>query len=120
MDAIPRRWSGPARPQAVRRPQNPGNARQRYEQYLVRAREAQPNKRPNSRRILGFSLPADDGWAGYGRGVVKRRGAASVELTTPVPHLWPPHDEGNALRLESTGWWPDQKRGGDAPRFLLR
>ena len=41
MDAIPRRWSGPARPQAVRRPQNPGNTRQRYEQYLVRAREAQ-------------------------------------------------------------------------------
>ena len=40
MDVIPRRWSGPARPQAVR-PQNPGNARQRYEQYLVRAREAQ-------------------------------------------------------------------------------
>ena len=26
---------------SVRRPQNPGNARQRYEQYLVRAREAQ-------------------------------------------------------------------------------
>ena len=41
MDAIPRRWSGPVRPQAVLRPQNPGNARQRYEQYLVRAREAQ-------------------------------------------------------------------------------
>jgi Domain of unknown function (DUF4167) len=41
MDAIPRRWSGPVRPQAVRRPQNPGNARQRYEQYLARAREAQ-------------------------------------------------------------------------------
>ena len=41
MDAIPRRWSGPARPQAVRRPQNPRNPRQRYEQYLVRAREAQ-------------------------------------------------------------------------------
>ena len=41
MDAIPRRWSGPARPQAARRPQNPGNARQRYEQYLARAREAQ-------------------------------------------------------------------------------
>ncbi len=41
MDAIPRRWSGPARPQAVRRPRKPGNARQRYEQYLVRAREAQ-------------------------------------------------------------------------------
>ena len=41
MDAIPRRWSGPARPQAVRRPQNLRNARQRYEQYLVRAREAQ-------------------------------------------------------------------------------
>ena len=41
MDAIPRRWSGPARPQAVRRPQNPRNAGQRYEQYLARAREAQ-------------------------------------------------------------------------------
>ena len=41
MDAIPRRWSGPARPHAVRRAQYPGNARQRYEQYLVRAREAQ-------------------------------------------------------------------------------
>ena len=41
MDAIPRRWSGPARLQAVRRPQNPGNARQRYERYLARAREAQ-------------------------------------------------------------------------------
>ena len=41
MDAIPRRWSGSARPQAVRRPQNPGNAKHRYEQYLARAREAQ-------------------------------------------------------------------------------
>ena len=41
MDAILRRWSGPARPQAVRRPQNPGNARQRYERYLASAREAQ-------------------------------------------------------------------------------
>jgi uncharacterized protein DUF4167 len=29
------------RPQAVRRPQNAGNARQHYERYLVRAREAQ-------------------------------------------------------------------------------
>ena len=38
---IPQRWSGPARPQAVRRPQNAGNARQNYERYLVRAREAQ-------------------------------------------------------------------------------
>ena len=41
MNAIPRRRSGPARPQAVRRPQNAGNARQNYERYLVRAREAQ-------------------------------------------------------------------------------
>ena len=39
MDAIPRRWRGAAA--SVRRPQNPGNARQRYEQYLVRAHEAQ-------------------------------------------------------------------------------
>ena len=29
------------RPQAVRRRQNAGNARQNYERYLVRAREAQ-------------------------------------------------------------------------------
>jgi hypothetical protein len=47
MNAIPRRWNGPTRPQAVgrpqlvRRPQNPANPRQRYEQYLARAREAQ-------------------------------------------------------------------------------
>jgi hypothetical protein len=47
MNVIPRRWNGPARPQAVRRPQlvrrpqDPANARQRYEQYLARAREAQ-------------------------------------------------------------------------------
>jgi len=41
MNAIPRWRSGPVRPQAMRRPQNVGNARQRYEQYLMRAREAQ-------------------------------------------------------------------------------
>jgi hypothetical protein len=29
------------RSQALRRPQQPGNARQRYEQYLARARESQ-------------------------------------------------------------------------------
>ena len=41
MNAIPQRRSGPVRPQAMRRPQNAGNTRQRYERYLVRAREAQ-------------------------------------------------------------------------------
>ena len=41
MNAIPRRWSGPARPQSVRRPHSAGNPRQNYERYLVRAREAQ-------------------------------------------------------------------------------
>ena len=41
MNQIPQRRSGPVRPQAQRRPLNPGNARQRYEQNLVRAREAQ-------------------------------------------------------------------------------
>jgi Domain of unknown function (DUF4167) len=29
------------RPQAVRRPQNPGNARQKHERYLARAGQAQ-------------------------------------------------------------------------------
>ena len=41
MNAIAQRRGGPARPQATRRPRNAGNARQRYELYLVRAREAQ-------------------------------------------------------------------------------
>jgi hypothetical protein len=41
MNAIAQRRSGPARPHAMRRPQNAGNARQCYERYLVRAREAQ-------------------------------------------------------------------------------
>ena len=41
MKAIPRSWRGPAGPQPVRRPQSAGNARQNYERYLVRAREAQ-------------------------------------------------------------------------------
>ena len=41
MNQIPQRWSGHVRRQAQRRPLNPSNARQRYEQYLVRAREAQ-------------------------------------------------------------------------------
>ena len=37
-----RRRNGPQRPLAVRRPQNvSGNARQNYERYLSRAREAQ-------------------------------------------------------------------------------
>jgi Domain of unknown function (DUF4167) len=37
-----RRRTGPQRPVAVRRPQNGGgNARQHYERYLARAREAQ-------------------------------------------------------------------------------
>jgi hypothetical protein len=37
-----RRRSGPQRPQAARRPQNgAGNARQQYERYLTRARDAQ-------------------------------------------------------------------------------
>jgi Domain of unknown function (DUF4167) len=37
-----RRRSGPQRPQAARRPQNgAGNARQQYERYLARARDAQ-------------------------------------------------------------------------------
>ena len=31
----------PARPQAPRRPQNAGNAKQNYERYLARGREAQ-------------------------------------------------------------------------------
>ncbi len=36
-----RRRSGPQRPQTARRPQNgAGNARQHYERYLARAREA--------------------------------------------------------------------------------
>jgi Domain of unknown function (DUF4167) len=41
MNAIPYRRSGPARRQGTRLPQNEGNARQRYERYLVQAREAQ-------------------------------------------------------------------------------
>jgi hypothetical protein len=41
MNEIPRRRSGPARPQGQRRPEHAGNARQRYERYLARAREAQ-------------------------------------------------------------------------------
>jgi hypothetical protein len=41
MHTIPQRRSGPARPQTLRRPQHAGNARQHYERYLVRAREAQ-------------------------------------------------------------------------------
>jgi Domain of unknown function (DUF4167) len=41
MNAIPRRWSGPARPQSVRRPHSAGNPRQNYERYLARGREAQ-------------------------------------------------------------------------------
>ena len=41
MHAIPQRRSGPVRPQTLRRPQHAGNARQHYERYLVRAREAQ-------------------------------------------------------------------------------
>ena len=41
MDVFPQRRSGPPRPQRVRRPQNAGNARQNYERYLARAREAQ-------------------------------------------------------------------------------
>jgi hypothetical protein len=41
MNAIPQRRSDPARPQALRRPQNAGNARQNYERYLARARQAQ-------------------------------------------------------------------------------
>jgi hypothetical protein len=37
-----RRRNAPQRPQAARRPQNGGgNARQRYERYLARARDAQ-------------------------------------------------------------------------------
>ncbi len=36
-----RRRNGPQRPAAARRPQNGGNARQHYERYLARAREAQ-------------------------------------------------------------------------------
>ena len=36
------RRNGPRRPQGMRRPQNgSGNARQHYERYLARAREAQ-------------------------------------------------------------------------------
>jgi Domain of unknown function (DUF4167) len=41
MNAIQQRRSGFARSQAMRRQDNGGNARQRYEWYLVRAREAQ-------------------------------------------------------------------------------
>ena len=42
MNQTRRRRSGPQRPQAARRPQNgDGNARQHYERYLARAREAQ-------------------------------------------------------------------------------
>jgi hypothetical protein len=41
MNVFPQRRSGPPRPQTVRRPQNAGNARQNYERYLARAREAQ-------------------------------------------------------------------------------
>ena len=41
MNANPQRRSGPMRSQALRRAQQPGNARQRYEQYLARARESQ-------------------------------------------------------------------------------
>jgi hypothetical protein len=41
MNAISQRRSVPLRPQALRRPQNAGNARQNYERYIVRAREAQ-------------------------------------------------------------------------------
>jgi Domain of unknown function (DUF4167) len=41
MNVFPQRRSGPPRPQPMRRPQNAGNARQNYERYLARAREAQ-------------------------------------------------------------------------------
>jgi hypothetical protein len=41
MNQIPQRRSGPVRPQAQHRRQNAGNARQNYERYLARAREAQ-------------------------------------------------------------------------------
>ena len=41
MNAIPQRRSRPVRPQAQHRRQNAGNARQNYERYLARAREAQ-------------------------------------------------------------------------------
>jgi Domain of unknown function (DUF4167) len=41
MNQIPQRRSGPVRPQAQHRRQNAGNARQYYERYLARAREAQ-------------------------------------------------------------------------------
>ena len=42
MNPNPRRRNGPQRPQVARRQQNgTGNARQHYERYLVRAREAQ-------------------------------------------------------------------------------
>ena len=41
MTPKPRRWNGPQRPEPVRRTQNgAGNARQNYETYLARAREA--------------------------------------------------------------------------------
>jgi uncharacterized protein DUF4167 len=41
MNQIPQRRSGPVRPQVRHRRQNAGNARQNYERYLARAREAQ-------------------------------------------------------------------------------
>ena len=41
MNQIPQRRSGRVRPQAQHRRQNGGNARQNYERYLARAREAQ-------------------------------------------------------------------------------
>jgi hypothetical protein len=114
MDAIPRRWSGPVRPQAVRRPQNPGNARQRYEQYLARAGEAQPNKR---RTVVVFSVFVACGrrLGGIWGVAWSRDEAPPVSLDDACPHLWPPR--GNALRLENTGWWPDQKRGATRQDF---
>ena len=41
MNQLPQRRSGPVRLQAQHRRQNAGNARQNYERYLARAREAQ-------------------------------------------------------------------------------
>jgi Domain of unknown function (DUF4167) len=41
MNQIPQRRSGQVWPQAQRPPLNAGNARQIYERYLARAREAQ-------------------------------------------------------------------------------
>ena len=41
MHAIPQRRNGPVRPKPLRRSQHAANARQHYERYLVRAREAQ-------------------------------------------------------------------------------